>query len=176
MPERPRDPQSIDGAAASGDDPHDLAALDRYATGLADAVDAAVPGWVERSVVAVLAAQGLLLDEDGRRRLGEAAAAAGTEASERLRELLALDIDEQRSNPLAVLRSLVRHPAGVLRAAGAHPVDRDDFSRRSFPDDDYDLTPASFADVDQALHEPGLLWGAAKAHVHLARRRRAGQR
>jgi hypothetical protein len=40
----------------------------------------------------------------------------------------------------------------------------------------YDLTPASFADVDPALHEPGLVWGAAKAHVHLARRRREGRR
>ncbi len=45
-----------------------------------------------------------------------------------------------------------------------------------FPDDDYDLTPASFGDLDPALHEPGLVWGAAKAHVFLARRRAAGQR
>ena len=47
---------------------------------------------------------------------------------------------------------------------------------RAFPDDVYDLAPASFADVDPALHEPGLVWGAAKAHVHLARRRRDGRR
>ena len=26
-------------------------------------------------------------------------------------------------------------------------------------------------DVDPSLHEPGLAWGAAKAHTHLARRR-----
>jgi hypothetical protein len=55
-------------------------------------------------------------------------------------------------------------------------VARDEFSLRNFPDDVYDLTPASFADVDPELHEPGLLWGAAKAHVHLARRRREGRR
>jgi hypothetical protein len=52
-------------------------------------------------------------------------------------------------------------------------VPRDEFSVRSFPDDAYDLSPASFADVDPALHEPGLAWGAAKAYVHLARRRAA---
>ena len=46
----------------------------------------------------------------------------------------------------------------------------------SFPDDPYDLTPGSFADVDPSLHEPGLVWGAAKAHVVLARRRREGRR
>ena len=40
-----------------------------------------------------------------------------------------------------------------------------------FPDDDYDLSPATFADIDESLHEPGLVWGAAKAHVVLTRRR-----
>ena len=49
-------------------------------------------------------------------------------------------------------------------------------TRAMFPDDLYDLTPGSFRDLDPALHEPGLEWGAAKAHVHLARRRAAGQR
>ncbi len=34
----------------------------------------------------------------------------------------------------------------------------------------------SFADLDPALHEPGLVWGAAKAHVFLRHRREAGQR
>jgi hypothetical protein len=38
-----------------------------------------------------------------------------------------------------------------------------------FPDDDYGLTPASFADIDPALAEPGLAWGAAKAWVHRRR-------
>ena len=31
-------------------------------------------------------------------------------------------------------------------------------------------------DLDPALHEPGLRWGAAKAHVVLARRRAEGRR
>ncbi len=53
------------------------------------------------------------------------------------------------------------------------PLARDAFARRQDPDDVYDLMPASFADIDPALAEPGLVWGAAKAHVHLARRRRA---
>jgi hypothetical protein len=74
-----------------------------------------------------------------------------------------------------LLRAAVRIPTGVLAAAGVAPVDRDDFARRNFPDDPYDLTPASFADVDESLREPGLVWGAAKAHVHLARRRDEGR-
>ena len=68
------------------------------------------------------------------------------------------------------------HATDVLASAGARPVARDEFSARHFPDDVYDLTPASFADVDPALHEPGLVWGAAKAHVHLTRRCREGRR
>ena len=46
----------------------------------------------------------------------------------------------------------------------------------TFPDDVYDLAPATFDDVSPDLHDPGLRWGAAKAHVHLKRRRAAGQR
>jgi len=52
------------------------------------------------------------------------------------------------------------------------PVQRDSFAEASFPDDDYDLAPASLADVDPDLLEPGLAWGAAKAMAH--RRRHGG--
>jgi hypothetical protein len=122
-------------------------------------------------VQAVLAGQGRSLDAAGAERLHAAAAEARRDGMARLRTLLATDVDRQRTNPLSVLRSLVRYPTAVLAAAGARPVARDEFAQRNFPDDVYDLTPAAFADVDPALHEPGLLWGAAKAHVHLARRR-----
>jgi hypothetical protein len=64
----------------------------------------------------------------------------------------------------------------VLDELGVGPPDRDEFARRNFPEDRYDLTPASFADVDPTLHEPGLVWGAAKAHVVLQRRRAEGLR
>ena len=158
------------------DDPADATALAGYADSLAAAVDAALPAWVDRSVRRVLAAQGIPLDDGVARAIEAAAAAARAEGMPRLRALLATDIDDQRANPLAVLRSLVRHPTAVLRTAGAHPVARDEFRERGFPDDIYDLSPARFSDVDPALHEPGLEWGAAKAHVHLARRRRGGKR
>ena len=89
----------------------------------------------------------------------------------KLRKLLATDIAEQRANPLDLLRSAVAWPTGVLRDAGVAPVDRDEFDERAFPEDHYALSPASFGDIDPTLHEPGLTWGAAKAHVHLRRRR-----
>jgi hypothetical protein len=70
-----------------------------------------------------------------------------------------------------LLRSAARFPTGVLLDAGVPGAVRDEFLQTQFPDDVYDLGPAAFADLDPSLHEPGLIWGAAKAHVHLARRR-----
>jgi len=158
------------------DDPADAAALARYAETLADGVERAIAGWVERVGRGVLEGQGMPVDAALADALAAAAVAARDDGAPRVRALLATDVDAQSGNPLAVLRSLVRYPTAVLRAAGARPLPRDEFARRAFPDDIYDLTPATFADVDPTLHEPGLVWGAAKAHVHLARRRRDGRR
>ncbi len=137
---------------------------------LADAVVSALPGWVERSVVRILAAW-----QDGPPGPGVLAAAreAGQRAADEVggavRTLLAADIDDQRSTPLALLRSAVRYPTEVLQAAGVPSVVRDLIQCRLLPDDLYDLNPANFADVDPALAEPGLLWGAAKAFAHRRR-------
>jgi hypothetical protein len=86
-----------------------------------------------------------------------------------LRALLATDIDEQATTPLSLLRGAVRYPTAVLRDAGVPPARRDEQQERLFPDDVYDLAPATFADVDPALAEVGMAWGAAKAFEHLQR-------
>jgi hypothetical protein len=169
VPDAPDDDDPVD-------DPADAEALARYAAALADRIDEAIPGWIDRSVRRVLADQGIAVDDVVAERIRDAGRAARESGGRRVRALLSTDIDAQAGNPLAVLRSLVPHATAVLASAGARPVARDEFSVRHFPDDVYDLTPASFADVDPALHEPGLVWGAAKAHVHLARRRRKGRR
>ena len=151
----------------------DEAKLARYAADLSDAIDRALPGWVQRCVALVLAAQGLAQTE----AVGAAAADAGRRAAEdvgpSVRALLAADLDDQAAGPLALLRSAVSYPTEVLLDAGAAPVLRDDFAVRAFPNDLFALSPAAFADIDEALAEPGLRWGAAKAYVHLARRRSA---
>lgn len=163
----------------AGADPADAAAdeaqLQAHAEALADAVDAALPRWVERSVTTRLAEAGRSADPY-RDEIAEAADRARTEVGGDVRALLQLDIDVQWTNPLALLRRAVAHATDVLDRAGVAPVDRDETDERLFPDDRYGLTPASFADVDPALHEPGIAWGAAKAYVHLARRRREGRR
>lgn len=154
------------------DDPEDAAALSRHASALVDAVDGALPGWIERVVAQRW--REWRREEPGP-DLGEAAAAAGARARAQvapaLRELLATDVDAQRANPLALIRGAVVHATAVLTEHGVPPAPRDADAERLFPDDLYDLTPASFADLDPSVHEHGIAWGAAKAYVVLRRRR-----
>lgn len=143
--------------------------MKEYAKALADAVDTALAGWVIRSVERVALASGRGADDALMAAATEAGEKARAEAGAQVRQLLEADIDEQRTTPLSILRDAIRYPTAVLRDAGVPPVERDDYSREAFPDDAYDLTPASFADVDPALTEPALVWGAAKAWTHKER-------
>lgn len=156
----------------TADDAGDDAMFAEHSGALADAIEEALPGWVVRCVEQLLSAWEGKVDPELRAR----AEAAGSEAREivggRIRQLLAADIDDQATTPLALLRGAVAFPTTVLRDHGVPPVVRDEFTERSFPDDIYGLSPASFADVDPALTDLGLAWGAAKAHTHLRRRRR----
>ena len=155
------------------DDDAQLAAI---ADALSDAVEAALPAWVERSVVGLVEAHRGAIDGATRAAARDAGARAAEEVGGRVRALLAPDVDQQRANPLAVLRSAVRYPTEVLAAAGVPPVVRSSFDEEAFPDDVYGLSPATWGDLDPALHERGLVWGAAKAHVVLRRRRAEGRR
>lgn len=136
-----------------------------YAQALAKGIRAALPRWV----VAAVESRMIGLTPEVRAAAEAAGADAATHIGEEVAALLATDVDEQRENPLAVLRRAVRYPTEVLRVAGAEPVDRDDFAIERFPDDVYNLAPASFADIHPDLQAPGLAWGAAKAFVHRRR-------
>ena len=138
---------------------------------LGEAIERALPGWVERSVTRLAVAFHGRVDDEVQVAAAEAGQRAAIEVGREVRDLLALDIDDQRTTPLTLLRGAVRYPAEVLRAAGVPPVVRDEAQERLFPDDDYDLAPANFADVSPDLADVGLAWGAAKAYTHLQRRR-----
>lgn len=130
---------------------------------LVAAVEAAVGPWVEASVVRFTG----VLDDRAR----HVAAVATREVTEELRELLSLDIEAQRTTPLAVLRSAARYPTEVLAMAGVPPVQRDEFDQRSNPDDLYGVAAATWADFGEEVGAAGIAWGAAKAHLHLRRHR-----
>ncbi len=139
------------------------------ARALAEGIREALPRWVETAVLSRLAGASPEVRNEAEAAATAAGEAAAADIGQEVARLLSADIDEQPENPMAVLRRAVRYPTEVLRAAGAAPVDRDDFAVERFPDDIYDLTPASFADISPDLQTPGLVWGAAKAFLHLRR-------
>ncbi len=152
------------------DDERQLAA---YAEDLHEAVVTAVQVWVRRMTLARASAGGVVVDGDAVDRVAIATVELVTPA---LREVLDADVDDGAGSPLAALRAAVGPMTDLLDEAGAARPPRDEFVAEAFPDDPYDLGPAAFSDVDPSLHEPGLLWGAARAHVHLRRRRERSTR
>jgi hypothetical protein len=147
----------------------DESIVEEHGMALARAIEAALPGWVERSVRSRSSAV------DGA-VLAEAAQRAGDEVGAAVRALLAADIDEQWTTPLALVRGAVRYPTEVLAEVGVPPVERDAFQADLYPDDVYDLSPAAFADIHPGLAEPAMLWGAAKAYAHIRRHGRSAGR
>jgi hypothetical protein len=100
-----------------------------------------------------------------------AAEAVRRDVVPRIRVLLEADVDTQRATPLQLLRGATSPISRMLADAGATHPPRDEVARRIDPDDVYDLGPAAYADLGPQVAEAGLVWGAAKAHVHLSRRR-----
>lgn len=145
--------------------------MEDAAAALVDGVEAALPGWVQRSVRRLVLAWAGHLDEDQAAAAADAGRQAVEDVGGRLRSLVSADVDAQTTTPLGIVRDAVRYPTEVLRAAGVPPVQRDEFAETTFPDDVYGLAPASWVDVDPALVELGLAWGAARAMAH---RRRHG--
>lgn len=149
----------------------DEAKFREYSEQLVDAIDAVIVDWVRRCVAGSCARAGREYDQSIESATNAAARACRSDVEGQLRQLISLDIDEQRGTPLQVLRSAVRYPGNVLAEAGVASAERDSFERDAFPDDPYGLSPAGFGDIDPSLVEPGLTWGAAKAHLHLRRHR-----
>jgi len=132
-----------------------------------------VPAWLRRITVGACRRSGL----DGAEYAEDLDAMvehAAADVLERLAELMQTDVDEQRTTPLTLFREAVREPTIWLRAHDVQPLGVPSDGR--FPDDIYGLGPATWSDIDPALHEPGLTWGAWKAMTVLARRRDDGLR
>ena len=153
----------------------DDVALAQFGEELVRAIESALGSWVQTTVETVLRAQGRSIGGETATLIDVARRDATLTIVQELQTVLALDVDEQRQNPLSILRAAVRYPTQVLRAVGAQPIARDEFDEQSFPDDEFALTPAAFSDFGSAVHDAGIMWGAAKAHVHLQRRRASRQ-
>ena len=146
--------------------------VDDYARALADGIEAALPGWVIRCVERVMAGRPGGMTPDTRRAAG--GGRVGCPGYRRAPPSGPSSRPTSTSSApprSAFLRQAVRYPTEVLQEAGVAPVRRDPFAERAFPDDLYDLSPASLADVDPALTDLGIRWGAAKAFEHKRRHR-----
>lgn len=147
---------------------------------LAAVLEAVVEPWLHRSLLRAAARHHRCdpdrLAPDLREAITAHARRQAAEVLPQITGLLATDVDAQRHNPLALLRSAAIAAGEVLERYGIAPVVRDDFEVRAFPTDHYRLVPASWVDVDPSLQDPGITWGAWKAAQVLHRRREEGLR
>lgn len=146
------------------------------ATALLSAVCAAYPAWVRARIVGVARASGRDLVADDLARTDAAVARATAWLETELSLLLATDVDEQRVNPLQVMRRAARFAAEVLDSVGVPVPTRDEFEHRAMPEDPYGIGPLAWRDLGEAVHDAGIEWGAWKAATVLTRRREEGRR
>jgi len=146
-----------------------------YPQRLHDAVVANVPRWIER--ITLLACEGQSVDRRDAVQAVLSNVKADTQAfvQEQLGVLLSTDVDQQRTNPLEVLRASTRFATAALRDTGVPAPARDEFQQRLDPDDEYLLGPMSWMDLGEDVHEAGIEWGAWKAATVLTRRRAEGK-
>jgi hypothetical protein len=129
--------------------------------------------WTDR-VVSELADQWGQLAAGQRDALRADAQQAGERAAARvaaeLRAFFALDASQQRTTPLAIVRTVRVEATDVLTGAGVPPVVRDPYEVRAFPDDIYGIVPHAIVELGDDDLGPALLaWGLGKAAVLRAR-------
>ena len=130
------------------------------------AVDAAYAPWL-RSRLRVVAGRD---DASFDAVVDEASAWVRTE----LAALLAADVEEQRANPLQLLRDAARFATPVLESLGVPAPERDEFESRAMPGDTYGIGPIAWMDLGEDVHEAGISWGAWKAATVISRHRAEG--
>jgi hypothetical protein len=145
--------------------------MDQYSTRLLETSDEVVTKWVERLIHRHCDEQ-KFSDLQARELLSSVVSQVSDEVHSRLADLLSRDVLEQRTNPLAIFRQATRPISELLKTAGCAPVVRDEFDERSFPDDIFGLSPATWVDIDETMVEPGIEWGAWKAATIMMRKKK----
>lgn len=171
--------ESLDGIVGENTTPEaeqlerDEATLGLYSGALRDSLAAVIPYWIEQSVVERATSDRTrgTAESEVRATAQVAGERALADALSRMAGLFGTDIERQVTTPLEILRAVSAHATAALLSLGVAAVDRDPVDVELHPDDLYGLVPASLAEIDPALAEVGVRWGAAKAHVHLLRRR-----
>lgn len=154
---------------------HHFDDLEPYSKALCDAIINAVPRWLTARITELvrdipLDSRNIVLSvlDDIVERTQEI-------IRHDLHQLLLQDVDQQRHNPLQVLRNSTTYATDVLNSCGISHVARDEFDVKAMPDDVYALGPLTWRDLSEDVHEAGINWGAWKAATVLQRRRAEGK-
>ncbi|MCU1494024.1 MAG: putative acetyltransferase [Acidimicrobiaceae bacterium] len=147
--------------------------LAEAAAALADELDASLPSWIRGTIEQRVEAAFGAVTPEASKGARDAAERVRAEIVPRIHDLLGSDMDAHRTTPQALVRQAVPYATAVLRGLGVPELRRDAFVSERFPDDVYDLTPASLAALGEETGELAIIWGAAKAHEH--RLRHSGQ-
>jgi hypothetical protein len=148
--------------------------MEEAAARILDGVEQHAAAWVLRAVTNILDAWGRL-DTSAYVAAIAHARDEGNFAAERVTAELAVffatDVDDQRTTPLAIVRSLRVEATNVLMAAGVPPVERDPYDERAFPDDIYGIVPKDLGELgDEDLGGALIAWGLGKSGVLRDRR------
>jgi hypothetical protein len=145
----------------------DTSILEPYSAALLSAVENASSGWIRRRLVEIAGDVEIDIETVVRHVVADMTC--------ELFALLQRDVDDQRENPLHVLRRATRSANQALREAGVTAPARDEFEAKAMPDDVYAIGPLTWRDLSDDVHEAGITWGAWKAATVLSRRRDEGK-
>ena len=147
----------------------DAQGLEPYPQALYDAVMSSVYQWI-------LGRMQLLTETSGPQEILQSAAQKVSDlVGVELFQLLSTDVDQQRMNPLHILRACTAPATAALKSLGVPEVARDQFDQSVMPNDSYALGPLTWRDLGEEVHDAGINWGAYKAAVVITRRRDEGK-
>lgn len=149
--------------------------LEQYPQDLYSAVVAAVPHWISRRIEEIMkdvATEDVAQLQD---EIVEVATQVLHTVENALFEILLQDVDEQRQNPMHVIRTSINSATELLSRYEVPLPHRDEFEIKAMPNDVYAIGPLTWKDLSEDVHETGITWGAWKAAVIVSRRRNEGK-
>ena len=149
--------------------------LEPYPHALYLAVMDAVPGWLADRISSITRFGVGAVPNDMASEMPVVVGRVEHEIERALLQLLVTDVDEQRQNPLHVLRTCVAPATELMKRHSVPMPTRDEFETKAMPDDVYAIGPLTWKDLGEEVHEAGINWGAWKAAAVLTRRRAEGK-
>ena len=149
--------------------------LESYPKDLFMAVIHAVPSWVARRMLEIASHGGVSAGADFMEAIESVSRETVQQLSGDLLALLATDVDQQRFNPLQVVREANVFANQSLAMLGVPVPRRDEFDAQVMPHDHYAVGPLTWKDLSEDVHDAGITWGAWKAATILTRRRAEGK-